>query len=193
MSKKNSTRVQTHSSTKLDPLAKYKAQAAPLIRIMFDDDDDTPDFMRDELYEILSDVENQTQVFWNVREIAEVAIPLMLQAADEMGVDWQDHNSPFIVESLGSAYLLKREELWEERHKRHDTEAESESRKLQAELEKDAEALSRIIDSKYTDKQLRSAILNELDEILTGTNDDAPVLIAFSSCVFRINDVQSQA
>jgi hypothetical protein len=169
MSKKNTSKQKT-TATKTDSLAKYRAQAAPIIRILFDVNDDTPDFARDELYQILSELENQTQVFWNTREIAEVAIPWVLRAADQQGIDWQDHNSPFVIEALGYKHKTRLDALWEERQQTREPEATSTPRNLQPELEKDAEALARLLNSPYVPEEIKDDLANRFLEFTDDFN-----------------------
>lgn len=157
MQKKNTSKT-SKGSNQPDPLAKYRAQAAPLLRIMFDKSDGTPDFMRDEVYEILTELENATQVFWNTREIAEVAVPLMLQATDQMGINWQDHDSAFVTEALGDLYNRRRKY-----ERPHPDESRDE---LREELEADAEAIARIMHSPHVPASLKNNLGDVLTEIL---------------------------
>lgn len=67
-----------------DPLKLYRKDAKQIISLIYEQD--TPDFILDVLQGWLTELENETQVFWNHRAILEVALPLMLQAADQMGM-----------------------------------------------------------------------------------------------------------
>jgi hypothetical protein len=169
MPKKNTSKQRT-ATTKTDPLAKYRNQAAPLIRILFDEDDDTPGFMRDDLYEILTELENETQIFWSTKEIAEVAIPLLLQAAEQQGIDWQDHNSPFVTETLSSKHKTRLDALWEERQQTREPEATSAPHNLQVELAQDGEALARLLNSPHLPEQIKDDLANRFLEFTDGFN-----------------------
>jgi hypothetical protein len=142
---------------KQDPLAPYRKQAAPIIRILFDEDDDTPDFVVNELQEILTDLESATQVFWNTKEIAVVAIPLMLQAADRRGIDIFNSHSSFVSQSLGGMYR---------RDCADDVPELSDFRRLQSDLEADAEAMSRVIRSPHTPTHIVELLTDAVNDVV---------------------------
>lgn len=89
--KVTSTKV---SATKADSLAPFKAQAAPIIELLFDGK--APEFVSDLLHDWLTELENRTQIFWNTRAVCEIALPLMLREADQMGLELESAGSSFI-------------------------------------------------------------------------------------------------
>jgi hypothetical protein len=97
MIQKKNTRRTAKSSTPADALAKYKAQAAPFIRILFDDK--TPGFIRDLMHEWFNTLQNETNIYPSVRrDVAEFLLPLMLQSADKAKIDYESRSSPFITQ-----------------------------------------------------------------------------------------------
>ncbi len=97
MQNKN-TPKRKNSSKKTNPLAPYRDQARRFIRLYFDEG--TPDFVHDLLSSWYNNLENKTQVFWNYREVAEIALPLMLQKAAAMGIDLESRDSDFCFDVL---------------------------------------------------------------------------------------------
>lgn len=159
MQQKNtpSSKKRKASTQKRDHLAKYRQQARVFIRLYFGKD--TPEFVRDLLSSWYSNLESETQIFWNVKEVAEVAIPLMLKAADEMGIDVEAPSSLVCVEALQECLAM---------HK-GDTVPDfiAERDKLQAELEKDAAAIAQLLNSPHTPTEIR----NTLSEQVLGFTD----------------------
>jgi hypothetical protein len=97
MSQQKNTPRPRQSSTKRDPLSKYKAQAAPFIRILFDDE--TPGFIRDLMHEWFNTLQNETNIYPNVRrDVAEFLLPLMLQSADKAKIDCENRSAPFVTQ-----------------------------------------------------------------------------------------------
>ncbi len=90
--RKHDTPNRSKGSTK-DDLTSYEARASNIINLMFDGD--TPSFVISLLRSWLTELENETQIFYNVREVAEVALPLMLRRADELGLDPENAESRF--------------------------------------------------------------------------------------------------
>lgn len=106
MSKKKDTPKRRNSSTKKDPLAGYKERARKILDIYFSAD--TPEFVRDLLSSWLSQLEQETQVYFNVQEIADVALPLMLQEADRRHVAAESPSSPIVLAALIESESLNR-------------------------------------------------------------------------------------
>ena len=171
MSKKNGTHKNSNHSKSRDRLAPYREQSQPIIRLLFGDN--TPDFIRDLTYEWLSQLENETQVFYNVREIAEVSIPLMLQRADEMGIDAGCSHSDF-VEAVAAAWhnniAISRQHVEETSFPVDEGEA------LRREVEWDAAAIARILNSPHVPPHLKA---NFSEQVLEYTNElnEAPEVI----------------
>jgi hypothetical protein len=174
--RKQNTPAKAKSSTprrkKTDPLTKYRKLAAPLIRMLFDTADDAPAFMRDQLFELLTDLESETQVFWNVKEIAVVAIPLMLQAADKRGIDWQDARSPFIVRTLRGMYNC----YFDDNDDLNYTPPEDEDAKLKAELLLDAQAIAHLLNSPTVPESIKSKLCDRTLEAMDGHAIDPEVI-----------------
>ncbi len=156
---------------KQDPLVKYRKLAAPLIRIMFDDDD-TPAFVRSEVTELLTELENSTQVFWNERAIAEVAIPLMLQTAEAMGVDWQGAGSHFVTEALGGMYRRMRDCSDVPQYE----PPEDEDAQLKAELLLDAQAIAHLLNSPHVPESIKGKLCDRVLEAMDGHAVDPEVI-----------------
>lgn len=76
-----------------DPLAPYHKQAETFLRLYFGKE--TPAYVRDLLASWLTELEDDTQMLFNNREILTVAVPLMLREADRMGIDVDSAGSPF--------------------------------------------------------------------------------------------------
>jgi hypothetical protein len=138
------------NSRKADPLDKYRAQARTFIGLYFGDD--TPPFVRDLLSEWYGQLENKTQVFWNDQRIAEIAIPLMLKKADDMGID---------VGTLHSCFMSDVVKSWSGSVGRNgdaDTYEgmRSAEQLLTHEFERDAEAFARLIHSENVPVEIRN-------------------------------------
>jgi hypothetical protein len=173
MAKNTPTRAKSSTSSrkKTDP-PKYRKLAAPLIRIMFDDDDDTPAFVRSEVTELLTELENSTQVFWNERAIAEVAIPLMLQTAEAMGIDWQGAGSHFVTEALGGMYRRMRDCSDVPQYE----PPEDEDTQLKAELLLDAQAIAHLLNSPTVPESIKSKLCDRTLEAMDGHQLDPEVI-----------------
>ncbi len=94
MPTKKSTPKRKARATKADSLAPFKEQAAPIIKLLFDGK--APEFVSDLLHDWLTELENRTQIFWNTRAVCEIALPLMLRAADRAGLELESADSSFI-------------------------------------------------------------------------------------------------
>jgi hypothetical protein len=91
--------VTSSNSRKADPLDKYRAQAAPIIAMMFDEG--TPHFIQGFLHEWTDALQTATRVFPAARrDVADFLLPLMLQAADKQNLDVESQRSPFIYRLL---------------------------------------------------------------------------------------------
>jgi hypothetical protein len=152
MQAKTKTKAPARKEQKRDPLAPFREQAEPIIRLYFSDS--TPGFVRDLLSSWLSEIENETQVFWNRREILTVALPLMLREADAQGLDVLSRDGGFYLSALRDAAGCIESGI---EHKREPTEREV----LERELERDAAALARLLNSPHVPKQFK----NDLGEI----------------------------
>jgi len=102
MSQNRNTKIKAVSSSnsrKADPLQEYKAQAAPILAIMFDEG--TPHFIQGFLHEWMDALQTATKIFPMARrDVAELLLPLMLQAADKQNLDVESQRSPFIYRLL---------------------------------------------------------------------------------------------
>lgn len=177
MSQKQNTKIKAVSSSnsrKADPLAKYRKQARTFIDLYFGAS--TPDFVHDLLSEWYSQLENETQVFWNDRRIAEIAVPLMLKKAADMGIDAAATCSDFMFDTVDAwrdSVLHKTDYYGDDKeHTRKPTEDEI----LQAELEKDAEAIARITHSPHIPTSFKNRFTEAVTEI-TNQASDAPEVI----------------
>lgn len=176
MSQNKNTKIKAVSSSnsrKADPLDKYRAQARTFIDLYFGDD--TPPFVRDLLSEWYSQLENQTQVFWNDRRIAEIALPLMLKKATDMGVD---------VETLHSCFMSDVVKSWSGSVKGNggaDTYEgmRSAEKLLQQEFEKDAEAFARLLHSEHVPVEVRNN-LGDMLSTYTAAFYDSPEALKVS-------------
>ncbi len=170
MQTKNKTARTRKASTKHDPLAPYRRHADHIIAMMYDDEA-TPDFVIDLLEEWLSELESTTQVFWNRREIAVVALPLMFQAAAERGIDYMARGNEEITTAM---YNL---------HSRREAEnpspaalAVNQFDQAQREVEADADAIARIVNSPRVPKSIKDALHARVLE-LTDDVDSAPEVL----------------
>jgi hypothetical protein len=182
MTKKNGT---SKASTKRDPLAPYREQARTFINLYFNDN--TPDFVRDVLTSWLTNLESQTQVFWNHRDILEVALPLMLEKADRMGVDVEDRHSEFCLESLYDSLGLNDEEGRFKPEMRERTIEE----KLQEELARDGEAIARLLKSSHTPANVRDALSDALADVIASADSDSPEFLKTVYPLAVLQPVQS--
>jgi hypothetical protein len=169
-SKSNNTRKRPRSSKKID---KYREQARRFIALYFNPK--TPAIVRELLSQWYTQLESETQIFWNDKHVAEVAIPIMLREAARLGVDVEDKEGYFCMTAVRETYdYLKdcRE------HAEEKSSEPSEKQALQHQLMRDAEAIDRLINSGRTPERLRRAMCDALDEIQTGTHDNVDVLRA---------------
>ncbi len=176
MSQTKNTKIKAVSSSnsrKADPLDKYTAQARTFIDLYFGDD--TPPFVRDLLSEWYSQLENQTQVFWNDRRIAEIAVPLMLKKADDMGIDVEAKYSDFMDDVAGT---------WAGSVRRNgdaDTYEgmRSAEQLLQYDFERDAKAFARLLHSERVPVEVRNN-LGDMLSTYTAAFYDSPEALKVS-------------
>lgn len=142
-----------------DVLAPYRQQAQRFIKLYFGAN--TPAFVRELLAEWYTQLEGLTNVFWNDRRIAEIAIPIMLRKADSMGLDVEAVDSPFMDGILMDVGLPARSA-------REAYASEPEPRPDYAMFERDAEALAQILNSAF----IPAAIKNQLGGIVLELSDD---------------------
>jgi hypothetical protein len=138
-----------------DPLKAYKADAKQIISLIYEQD--TPKFILDILQEWLTGLENETQVFWNHRPILEIALPLMLREADESGIDYLGSDSRFNVAILQTVAA-------EQRDRRELREETTEEEILYREIQRDAEAIARIIKSPRVPEEIKVDLSNRFFE-----------------------------
>ncbi len=175
MTQKKDTPRKAKSSTMRDPLAPYKEQARTFINLYFGNS--TPEFVRDLLKQWYTELESTTQVFWNDKSIAEIALPLMLKKAAAMGVDVENMRTDFMTDVVGT---------WESFNTPrggHDEETDQPSGRgvLQSELEKDAIALARILNSPYVPFRVKAALSDEIAEHTARfTHHPAVLKVAYS-------------
>jgi hypothetical protein len=150
MTKRDSKTKPSVRKERKDPLAIYRQQAAPIVRLYFAGS--TPAFVRDLLSSWLTSLENNFQIFWNRREVLEVALPIMLARADEEGLDVFGLNGFYVSalrESIGCIETG-------EQISREPTAREI----LTAELQRDANALAQLLNSRH----IPPAVLDVLSE-----------------------------
>ncbi len=104
--------VSSSASHEVDRLEEYKAQAAPIIAMMFDEG--TPHFIQGFLHEWTDALQTATRVFPAARrDVADFLLPLMLQAADKQNLDVESQRSPFIYRLL-AGFADDGKELYED-------------------------------------------------------------------------------
>jgi hypothetical protein len=148
-----------------DPLKPFRQQSERILALCFDDDS-TPDFIRDLTFEMLSELEGETQVYWNRREIAAVAIPRMLKAAHEQGIDFFSERSEIFN---AAAFNLR------QRADSRITAPPSESEQLQDEMEADAAAIIRILHSPHVPEMVKRDLGDRVCELDLHPTDNAAV------------------
>ncbi len=161
------TSKQITRKAKPDALAPYRAQAAIFIRLYFGKD--TPAFLRDVLASWYTQLETASQVFWNYREIAEIALPIMLREADRRGIDIESPGSGLCLDALRESLAMR-----DERGER--TPEPSEAQMLQREAQLDAEAIARIIDSPRVPDSIKEKLIDRFFEF-TDDHSLAPEVI----------------
>jgi len=158
--RKDSTPKRRTSAKKTTTTDHPQQQARRFIKLYFGKD--TPKLVRDLLQSWLTQLENRTQCFWNHREIAEVALPLMLRKAERMGIDVEGPESPLCIDALNESLTLNESQT--------EYEPPSDRERLISELEADAEALARIINSPRTPERIKGLLSDALLEVTDGFN-----------------------
>jgi hypothetical protein len=152
MQKKN-TRKLRQSSTRQDALEPFRQQAATFIRLYFSAS--TPPFIRDVISSWLTGLENETQIFWNRREVLEVALPLMLQQADRDGVDVLNVDAQLCQQSLSeSVDVARSHQLLNRVH--------SDDEILHAEIARDAAAVAQLLNSPHVPDHIKDVLANRV-------------------------------
>jgi hypothetical protein len=179
MTKRKDTRARAgDASKKRDPLALYREQAVPIIRLCFSNS--TPAFLRDLLGSWLTVLENELQVFWNRREVLEIALPIMLAEADAQGLDVFSVSGGVFASALRES--LDCSETGEA-IKREPTEREV----LERELRREADAFSVLIHSKHLPEDVRINIAEAYDYITDGYKDEPDaVRVAYVAAVHKL-------
>lgn len=115
----------------------------------------TPGFVRELLAQWDSELESETEVLWNDRRVAEVALPIMLKTAADMGID---------VETNGSRFCRQVASEWNGtincgRDDEDDVSSTlSEHRSLEAALLHDAEAINTLLNSAYVPAEVKNKL-----------------------------------
>ncbi len=140
-----------------DPLKPFRKQSKQILTML--DDESTPAFIRDLLYEMLNELESETQVFWNHREVSAVALPIMLQTAHAQGTDFFAERS----EIFSAAAFNLRQQI---ENPYPPAEPRDEYARYYDELEADAAALSRILNSPRVPDSIQSALSDAVCELI---------------------------
>jgi hypothetical protein len=148
---------------------KYQEQARRFIRLYFNPN--TPAFIHDLLSQWYTDLETLTQVFWNHKSIAEVALPIMLREADERGIDVEALDTGFMSDVV-SGYKTSVDGYREPNEPRSDFHSE------QAVLERDAHALAHILNSPRIPVEVRNNLAEAIQGYISDLNDDAEYIQA---------------
>jgi hypothetical protein len=158
--------ARTHkASQKRDPLATFKEQARPFLHLMFSNA--TPQIVRDLLSSWLTELEAETQTLFNDREIVTLALPKMLRAAANKGHDINDLSGSLYINALSESTTC------------NDTGGHIPPTITNIEiqrtvLERDAEALSRIMLSPHTPREIHTALGDALAEFLDLISPEQP-------------------
>jgi hypothetical protein len=160
---KNARKVSTKKKQP-DPLKPYRAQSERILAMLFDDDS-TPAFMRDLLSEMLSELESETQVYWNRREIAAIALPYMLEEAHAKGIDFFSERSEIFS---AAAYNLRQ-------RIEHPDAPPSEFEVVSDAMEADAAAIYRILHSPHIPEMVKRDLGDRVCELDLHPIDNAAV------------------
>jgi len=151
-----------------DDLKPYRQQSERILAMLFDDEG-TPPFIRDLLFEMLNELESETQVFWNHRQVAAVALPIMLQTAHAQGTDFFAERS----EIFSAAAFNLRQQI---ENPYPPAETRDEYTRLYDELEADAAALSRILNSPRVPESIKGDLADTVIELVKHPVHDPAVL-----------------
>jgi hypothetical protein len=179
-SKKQVTRSKKH-----DPLAPYRANARKLIELYFNPD--TPAFVEDLLSSYFTRLEGDTQIFWNRREVLDILLPLWLEDIDRGdGIDILSCTHPAYIAALHESLSCNapEDDISRPRPTRDD---------LYTELERDAEALSRLIHSPHTPKEFRQRLLEMMDEVRLADDSPEVIRVAYPLAVLRLQEAEVSA
>ncbi len=179
--RKDSTPKRRRAPKKTTTTDRHQQQAQRFIKLYFGRE--TPAFVRDLLSSWLTRMESATQVFFNHKEIAEVALPLMLRKAEQMGIDVESPDSSLCIDALHESLTLNESQA--------EYEPPSDRERLINELEADAEAIARIINSPRTPERIKGALSDALLEVTDAFNL-APDVIRAQYSLAVLNDLRTQ-
>lgn len=133
---------------------------------------------------MLSELESETQVYWNRREIAAVVLPFMLEEADRQGIDFfAEHSEIFSA----AADNLRQRAM----HPYPPTLSDSEQ--LQGELEADADAISRILHSPRVPADIKNDLWDRVCELNIHPTGNADVFrVAYPLAVLELMDEENE-
>lgn len=158
------------TSTKRDPLAPYREQAEPIIRLYFNPS--TPAFVRDLLSSWFTTLDNEFQVnYATSRAVAEVFLPLALQAAEREGRDVFSMRGGFYLSALQDAADCIETGI---AVRREPTPRET----LTRELERDAEAIAHLIGSAHFPPSLKHSLASDVLTFTDSMNEQPEVIKA---------------
>jgi hypothetical protein len=180
--RKDSTpkRKQAPKKTTTTTTDRFQQQARRFIKLYFGRD--TPAFVRDLLADWYTELESVTQMFWNDRRIAEIAVPLMLKSAADMGVD---------VESIDTRFMSRIAETWSNQLQDYDELPRSEPSGLLADLQVDAAAISRILNSATVPEEIKHHLAVRVHEYMD-SQSEAPEVIKAQYPLAMIKHLQAE-
>lgn len=146
---------------------RFKQRADEIARLYFDPQ--TPDFIRDVIGSWLTQLENELQIFWNHPDVMRAALPLMLQKAEAVGLDAESAGSSITLDAL-------HETVGVEETRRAISGPRSERDTLREELEADAAALARLLNSPYFPADIKHQLGSAVLELTDGFNEHAEVI-----------------
>ncbi len=177
MPKNSSTPRKVSTKKKQADLLKPFRQQSERILAMCFDDPATPAFVRNLVFEMLSELESETQVYWNRREIAAIALPYMLEAAHHQGIDFFAESSEIFS---AAAYNLR------QRAEYPYPATHSETESLSDELEADAAAIFRVLNSPHVPEDVRRDLGDRVCELdLHPTGNAAIFRVAWPLAVLK--------
>lgn len=167
---KSSTRTSAKASKKRNALEPYRQRAAQILNLYFNPR--TPAFITDIISSWMTRLENDYQIHYaNSRAVAEVFLPLALQAADTDGVDVEDPHSGLCLEAFGECVSVNEPR---DRYEREPTAREA----LTAELEKDAAAVARLINSPHVPSSIKNGLADAALTFMDSANEQPEVIKA---------------
>ncbi len=159
---------------------RFQQQSQKFIRLYFGPG--TPDFVRDLLADWYTELESVTQTFWNDRRIAEIAVPLMLKKAADMGID---------VESIDTRFMARIAATWSNQLQDYDELPRSEPNGLLADLQVDAAAISRILNSATVPEEIKHHLAVRVHELMD-SQSEAPEVIKAQYPLAMIKHLQAE-